>query len=254
MHAINVEKIIFVKIEVIPYASAIKTECISGKNVVVIDVLRASSVMVTALNNGAREIIPVLSVERALKTASQLPPEKYLLAGERDTKLISGFHLGNSPLEYTKEKVQNKTIILTTSNGTKALHKLDEARQVFIGTFLNSRALIEKLMMLDEVVLVCSGTNDNFSMDDGMFAALVIDEISKRKSTQLSDLAQTLLKAYKSENGDLNLLLKDCYHLNLLKKNGFENDINYCLQTGKLFLVPEKTGDRIIVNEILKTI
>ncbi|MBN2637960.1 MAG: 2-phosphosulfolactate phosphatase [Bacteroidales bacterium] len=237
------------KIDVIPYASAIKTEGVKNKNVVVIDVLRASSVMVTALNNGAKSVIPVLNVDDAFRLAKKMPEKSYLLSGERNTKLIPGFDLGNSPLEHTREKVADKTIILSTSNGTKALHALDSANHVYIGTFLNSAALIDKLLSLNEIILVCSGTNDNFSMDDGMFAAHVISQITKQKEASLSDLAQTLLKAYQSENGNLNILLQDCYHLNLLKRNGFEQDVNYCLQTDKLSLVPEKIKNNIeIVN------
>lgn len=227
------------KIDVIPYASAIKTEWVNGRNVVVIDVLRAGSVMVTALNNGAKGFLPVVSVERAFEEANKLAKESFLLAGERNTKIIQGFHLGNSPLSYTPEVVNDKTIILTTSNGTKALNALDAAERIFIGTFLNSKALVDELVKLDNVVLVCSGTNDNFSMDDAMFAALVTERILQVKNARLSDMAQTLLKAYQSEKGNLHQLLKDCYHLNLLIRNGFEKDVEYCLQTDVLTLVPE---------------
>ena len=235
------------KIDVIPYASAIRTEMISGKNAVVIDVLRASSVMVTAMSHGAREFIPVVSVEEALRMAASMPAGSFLLAGERDTQLISGFHLGNSPLEYSEERVRDKSIILTTSNGTRALNALDGAESIFIGTFLNSKALVEKLMPLDNVVLVCSGTNDDYSMDDGMFAAQVIHRILKKKTAHLSDMAQSLLHAYESKKGNLKDLLQDCYHLNLLIRNGFEKDVEYCLQSDKLSLVPQMKDGSICV-------
>ncbi|MBN2615413.1 MAG: 2-phosphosulfolactate phosphatase [Bacteroidales bacterium] len=234
------------KIDVIPYASAIRTERISGRNAVVIDVLRAGSVMVTAMSNGARAFLPVVSVEEAVQVAEKMEGN-FLLAGERDTKLIPGFHLGNSPLEYTADRVKGKTIILTTSNGTRALNALREASRVFIGTFLNSNALVDKLLALDDVVLVCSGTNDDYSMDDGMFAAQVIHRIVQQKKAHLSDLAQSLLQAYESKNGNLKELLQGCYHLNLLVRNGFEKDVEYCLQTDKLSLVPELIEGSICV-------
>lgn len=233
------------KIDVIPYASAIKTEWVAGRNVVVIDVLRAGSVMVTALHNGASGFVPVVSIEKARLEANKRTTGSFLLAGERNTKIIEGFHLGNSPLDYTAEMVKDKTIILTTSNGTRALNALETADRIFIGTFLNSQALVEALLPLDNVVLVCSGTNQNFSMDDAMFAAQVIDRISKRKNVQLSDMAQTLLKAYQSEQGNLQRLLNDCYHLNLLMRNGFVKDVEYCLQSDKLALVPEMINGMI---------
>jgi len=237
------------KIDVIPYASAIRPDLIYNRHVVVIDVLRASSVMVTALANGANTFIPVSTVEEARQKADILHGEEVLLCGERDTKIIDGFHLGNSPQAYTRDKVEGKTLIFTTSNGTRALNRLEEAAEVFIGSFLNMEALVRRFLEEDNVVLVCSGTNNNFSMDDAMCAALFIDEIMKKKAVMLSDLSITLLKAFQKEHGDLHLLLKDCYHLNLLKRNGFGEDVEYCLQKNILNVVPKMSGGRIVCVE-----
>lgn len=234
------------KIDVIPYASAIRPDLIKNRNVVVIDVLRASSVMVTALANGANAFIPVSTVDEARQKAVMLHDEEILLCGERDTKTIDGFHLGNSPQAYTQDNVAGKTLIFTTSNGTRALNRLEKAAEVFIGSFLNTEALVNRFLRLDNVVLVCSGTNNNFSMDDAMCAALFIDEIIKKKAVILSDLSITLLKAFQKERGDLHLLLKDCYHLNLLKRNGFGDDVEYCLQKSISNMVPEMKNGRII--------
>ncbi len=230
----------------IPYASAIRPDLIKNRYVVVIDVLRASSVMITALANGAKAFIPVLTVEEAHQKACEIPEEEVLLCGERDTKIIDGFHLGNSPQMYTRYNVEGKTLILTTSNGTQALNRLSEAARIFIGSFLNMKALVNRFIELDNVVLVCSGTNDNFSMDDAMCAALFIDEIGKKKNIELSDMSITLLKAFQKDNGNLNLLLKDCYHLNLLKRNGFSKDVEYCLQKDISDIVPEMKAGKIV--------
>lgn len=234
------------KIDVIPYASAIRPDLIKNRHVIVIDVLRASSVMITALANGAKAFIPVMTVEEAHQKARELPGEKVLLCGERDTQIIDGFHLGNSPQDYMRDKVQGKTLIFTTSNGTQALNRLQEASEIFIGSFLNMNALVGKFQTLDNVVLVCSGTNNNFSMDDAMCAALFIDEIMKKKAVALSDFSIMLLKAFHKDNGDLHKLLKDCYHLNLLKHNGFEKDVEYCLQKNSSDVVPEMKDGRIV--------
>ena len=234
------------KIDVIPYASAIRPDLIENRHVVVIDVLRASSVMVTALANGAKAFIPVKTVEEARQKAFEFRKEEILLCGERDTKIIDGFHLGNSPQDYTREKVEGKTLIFTTSNGTQALNRLQEAAEVFIGSFLNMNALVHRFLDLDNVVLVCSGTNNNFSMDDAMCAALFMDEMMKMKAVSLSDLSITLLKAFQKDNGNLQLLLKDCYHFNLLKNNGFGDDVAYCLQKDLLNVVPEMKEGRIV--------
>jgi 2-phosphosulfolactate phosphatase len=226
------------KIDVIPYASAIRPDLIANRHVVVIDVLRASSVIVTALGNGARAMIPVTTVKQARQKAKAFPEEDFLLCGERDTQLIDGFHLGNSPLEYSRQTVAGKTLIFTTSNGTQALNRLQEAREVTIGAFLNMQALVNRLSSLEEVVLACSGTNNNFSMDDAMCAALFIDKMMKKKPVTLSDLAITLHKAWLKDEGNTEVLLKDCYHLNLLKRNGFGEDVKYCLQENVFDLVP----------------
>ncbi len=227
------------KIDVIPYASAIRPDLIKGRHVAVIDVLRASSVMVTALANGARAFVPVRTVEEARRKASGYLPHEVLLCGERNTRIVEGFHLGNSPQDYSREKVSGKTLILTTSNGTEALNRLQEARQVFIGSFLNMKALVQKFAAFDEAVLVCSGTNNNFSMDDAVCAALFIEEMGKKRPVELSDLAILLHKAYQKDEGNLQVLLRDCYHLNLLKRNGFGRDVDYCLQKNILDVVPE---------------
>ena len=107
------------KIEVIPFAAAIDPASVRGKNVVLIDVLRATSVMITALHNGAKEIIPCLTAGDAFAAAGHFTQSSYLLCGERDAIKLEGFDLGNSPLEYNYEEVAGKSLILTTTNGTE---------------------------------------------------------------------------------------------------------------------------------------
>jgi 2-phosphosulfolactate phosphatase len=234
------------QIDIIPYASAIRPDLIKNRTVVVIDVLRASSVMITALANGAKAFIPVESVEEARRKAQAYPADEIILAGERNTKLIEGFHLGNSPLDYTSKAVKGKSIILTTSNGTKALNRLEGAGKVLIGAFINLKAISQQLLNHEEVVFVCSGTNNNFSMDDAMCAAAITDHLRQHKSLKLSDMALTMHKAFQTQANNLRLLLNDCYHLNLLIGNGFENDVNYCLQKSVLQYVPTMDGNKII--------
>ena len=234
-------------IDIIPYASAIRPDLVKNRSVVVIDVLRASSVMITALAHGAKAFIPAASVKDAFQAASGIPADTYLLGGERDTKIIKGFDLGNSPLDYTEEKVKGKTIVLATSNGTKALRALEHAKRIFIGTFLNLKALTEKLAELDELVLVCSGTNNNFSMDDALCASNIIDHLAAKKQVELSDIALTLQKAFHDKTVSNRDQLRDCYHLNLLISNGFERDVNYCLQENLFEIVPEMRDGKIVV-------
>ncbi len=227
------------KINVIPYAAAARPELTENKTVVVIDVLRATSVMLTALANGAKEVVPAVSPEEALQKSFLYNVEDVLLGGERNAMKIEGFHLGNSPLEYTRENVSGKTVIITTTNGTRALNNCINAQKVYIGAFLNVATLVEQLKTEEEVVLFCSGTNNNFSLDDGICAAMIIDELAKEKQLALTDFSSLLLTTYRTNPNNLATLLKDCYHLNLLKQKGFESDVTFCLQNSLYNIVPQ---------------
>lgn len=227
------------KIHVIPFADAINEKLIQNKTVVVIDVLRATSVMTTALENGANEIIPCLTAEEAFIRSKEYKKGSFLLCGERDAKKIEGFDLGNSPLEFTREVVKDKTIFLTTTNGTRALRSCSGAKDILIGSFLNLYALSLNLLESESLVLVCSGTNGRFSMDDGMCAAAIIDSLSKHTAIVTDDLGEVLLKNWQIENGNLNRLLINCFHLNYLKENGYGDDVVYCQQLNKHPVVPE---------------
>ena len=151
-------------------------EQLKGNAAVVFDVLRATSTIVTALANGCREIIPVVTVEDALRF---LFKESIILGGERNSLIIPGFHHGNSPLEYTPEKVREKTLVLTTTNGTRAIRGAAEgACQVLIGSLLNARAVAREILRLGEnTVLVCAGTRGAFSLEDTVAAGMVILEL-----------------------------------------------------------------------------
>lgn len=226
------------KIDVIPFATAVIPEDITGKTVVVIDILRATSTMVNALQNGAKEIIPTLTVEEAFEKAKTFPAGKVLLGGERQAEKIPGFDMGNSYLDYPREIVEGKTIILTTSNGTRALHACKDAKEVLIGSFLNLGSVVSYLKKQEEIVLLCSGTLGKFSIEDSMAAAAIIDLITENDNPKLDDLGQSLVYAYRSKKGNLAELLKDGVHLNYLKSKGYEKDIEFCFQKNLFDILP----------------
>lgn len=149
-----------------------------GKTAVVFDILRATSTIVTVLANGCRTVVPVITVEEALSYPRN---EDIILGGERNSLLISGFHHGNSPLEYTPDIVKGKTLVLTTTNGTRAIRGAAEgAGQVLIGSLLNAGAVARALLRLDQdAVLVCAGTRGEFSLEDTVAAGMVILELFK---------------------------------------------------------------------------
>ena len=141
--------------------------------VVVIDIFRATSSICYGIENGAEAIIPVSQVEEC--AAYREKGLDYLLAAERDGSVVDGFDFGNSLFSYTKEKVAGKTIVLTTTNGTHALHLSRSAKKIVIGSFLNLSALSNWINTQNEnVLLVCAGWKNNFNLEDTLFAGAVI--------------------------------------------------------------------------------
>lgn len=154
---------------------------LSGSTAVVIDILRASTTIIHALAQGAQSVIPCLSVEDAFTAARQFPRSECLLGGERHGQLIEGFDLDNSPLRYTPAVVRGKTIIFTTTNGTRALLACRQASQVFVGAFVNRSALVAALRRAaKDVHLVCAGTDGQLTAEDILFAGAVAADLLER--------------------------------------------------------------------------
>ena len=188
------------KIDIVISADDIQESKIRNKNVVVIDMLRATTVITTAFMNGCKEVIPYLTVDKALNKGKTLNRDSYVLGGERKAVKIEGFDLCNSPLEYTKDTVNNKTVIITTTNGTRTLTECTEAKRIFVGAMINGKAVAEKLVELgDDVCIVNAGTNGEFSMDDFICSGYIINEILKlTNKVDLTDIAKTANYIYES--------------------------------------------------------
>jgi 2-phosphosulfolactate phosphatase len=212
----------------------------TGKTSVVIDVLRATTVIVTALNNGAREIIPVSTVDFAMKVSGNAFSGQTLLGGERNTKKVEGFVLGNSPLEYSTETVSGKSIILYTTNGSKAIVKTKFAENIFICSFLNLPAIASHLIDLNkDVEIICAGTNGSFNLEDAVCAGRLTQEMQKlNENVELSDSSRAGLVLNKTFGKNLIKLLKETEHGKLLIENGFAEDIKFCAQYGTTELIP----------------
>lgn len=234
------------KIDIIISASDIKEEKLKGRVVVVIDVLRATSVMVTALNNGVKEVIPVREIEEALDVAKG-EREKYILGGERNALKIEGFDYSNSPLDYTKENVMNKTLVMTTSNGTRAIKNSECADHIYIASMINAKAVAERLVSLNkDVVFVNAGTQGEFSIDDFITSGYIIELLKGLTSVDLTDIAITSNYIYKN-NEDIFSFVKYANHYNRIKELGLEEDLKYCLTKDIINIVPEYKNDRIRV-------
>lgn len=228
------------KIDIIISADDINESKIKDKIVVVIDMFRATSVIVTALNNGCREVIPYLTIEETLEQAGKLSRENYVLGGERKAVKIDGFDLSNSPLEYTKDIVENKIALLTTTNGTRTLTKSISAKRIFIGAMINAKAVAQKLLEVNEdVVIINAGTNGNFSMDDYICSGYIINEmLSYDKNLELTDIARTAYIIYEG-NHDIISYVKLAAHYSVMKSLGLDDDIQYCVKKSIIDIVPE---------------
>lgn len=161
---------------------------LAGNTSVVIDVLRASTTITTALDSGARRIIPCLTVSEARKLAQQRPGS--LLGGERKGQPLPGFDFGNSPAEYSATRVTDRTIVFTTTNGTRAMARCVGSARVVIGCLINRASLCESLRVEEHIDLICAGTDGQISMDDALAAGAIVERLSLTDERwQLNDAA-----------------------------------------------------------------
>jgi 2-phosphosulfolactate phosphatase len=212
----------------------------TGKTVVVLDVLRATTTIIAALKNGAREIIPVESVDFAVKVSGGSSSGQTLLAGERNTKMIEGFVLGNSPLEFSQEAIAGKSIIHYTTNGSKAIVKAKFAENLFIGSFNNVSALAGLLLKLgNDVEILCAGSNGMFCIEDTVCAGWLISKIMEEKEDLiLSDAAKASLVLKKHHGKKVLKMLKESEHGRVLIENGFEEDLNVAAKIDSTDIIP----------------
>jgi 2-phosphosulfolactate phosphatase len=217
------------KIHITLNARDIHEEDLCGKIAVVIDVLRATSVIVTAVSNGARWVKTVATIEEAF----QLKSPDVILGGERQAMPIEGFDLGNSPLEYTSQRVSGKGIVLTTTNGTLALSRSGTAEEVLIGALLNHQAVADYLFLKHlPVELICAGTNGEFSLDDFLCAGLICSTLQTSGRFETDDLGKLAIRTWQLSSGDLHAALSGAIHYKVLKSKKLSADLDYCLQTG----------------------
>jgi 2-phosphosulfolactate phosphatase len=244
----------------------IDTTLISGSTAVVIDVLRASSTITAALAHGAESVIPIAEPEMAfgkrLPTIGALENKKILRGGERNCVRIDGFDLGNSPLEYTRDQVAGRSILFTTTNGTRALDFCRAAKTILLACFLNLSATAEKLAADPDINFVCAGTDGEPTEEDELLAGALVARLCRSDAwdAQLNDAAEhsrnqwfkwfggagdpsranhpssagnecpepaRLCDVLKSSRGGTNLV-----------KNSMENDIKYCAQIDLFDCVP----------------
>lgn len=214
------------------------------RTVVVIDVLRASSTIITALANGAREVIPASTVESAMKIAGNLGTDQALLGGERNGRIVPGFDLGNSPAEYAASRVQGKSIIFSSTNGSQAMVKARYAAELVIGGFLNMGEVASFVRERPrDFVILCSGRNGGFSLEDTVCAGMLIARVAEDQDVVLSDSAVASMSLYRSMGRRILKMMRGSDHGKYLEEIGFGSDIRYCAGVDTVPAVPFLEGN-----------
>lgn len=227
--------------------SLLKLYDISNSTVVIIDILRATSTIAAALKNGAKSIIPVDSVADCIKLGKQL---EVITAGERNGKIAEGLQYGNTPLQYTHDFINGKTLVLTTTNGTKLLHLAlaANAKGIVTGSFCNISAVCDYLInQKSDVILACAAWKNRINIEDTLFAGAVINRIKNHfeLNCDASQIAETL---YLQAKGNLFEFLKEkkASHYHRLMNFGLEDDIRFCLTEDNANILSIYSNGRLV--------
>ena len=214
-----------------------------GKVVAVIDVLRASTSIAVALSSGARTVIPVESVDEAITLSKQFERNHVRLAGERRMQPIPGFDMGNSPLEFTREAVDGSTIIISTTNGTKALVGLQGARDIVVASYVNLSVVAAMLRAAaraeTDISIVCAGTEGHFSLEDAACAGRYVRSIMKLEiPIEANDAACACALIDRKYGDNIAKIFKESTHGQALAEAGFADDLVACAAVDSHPVVP----------------
>lgn len=239
------------KVEVFLTSSSVTEEDVKGRTVVVIDVLRACSTIATALNNGARSVVPVADMAQAGKIASNLDQQSYLLGGERGGEKIEGYHLGNSPLEYASATVKGRTIIFNTTNGTVAIAQARSAEHLLIGAFLNAGRVVDFIKEAgNDLTIVCAGWRNRVSLEDTLCAGLMLYRLwGGSEPSSVSDTAHIAYTQYVHDRGSISAAVARCNHAQWLTAQGHGDDVEYCMQVDALPVLPYYGDSRLVLYD-----
>ncbi len=200
----------------------------SNSIVVVIDVFRATSTIAAALHNGAKCVVPLADVQQTIDLGKITPNS--ITAGERDGKVAAGLQHGNSPQEYPSSFVKGKTLLLTTTNGTRLLHQAKNSLQIITGSFLNLNSTINYLLtQKKDVLLACASWKDRYNLEDHLFAGAVAMQLQNNFEINC-DSARAGKHLYSLAQNNLFAFIKDSSHFLRLSAYGLEHDMKYCCE------------------------
>ncbi|MBO4562872.1 MAG: 2-phosphosulfolactate phosphatase [Clostridia bacterium] len=229
------------KIDVQPVFGKQTDSQLQDTTVIVVDVLRATTSIICALNGGAIKVVPTVDAGDAVALASRLGARECVLGGERGGVQIAGFELGNSPEDYLSRKVRNKTVIISTTNGTGALYSVRSADKVLLAGMIN-RTAAAKAAACDgnDILIVCAGTEGMPSADDLCTAGAIIEavrqyaDVMPGELTDMAILCETLYKNWKEGSFDM----AQTFHYSRLCAMGFDEDVEFCFTPDTTDTVP----------------
>jgi 2-phosphosulfolactate phosphatase len=238
-----------VRIDVLFTPAEVGERELNGRVAAVIDVLRATSTITEAIANGARAVVPAAELEEALKLAQTFGRDDVVLCGERGARKIDGFDLGNSPLEFTSEAVADKLVVMTTTNGTRALLAGGVADRCVVASFLNMSAAADDLVASGKpIVILCAGREGRFSLDDALCAGSLVRTLRAGASgpVRLNDGATAVSALERRYHKHLGAVMRRTAAARQIVEAGHEPDIAYCLTRDKHDVVPVLSDRQII--------
>jgi 2-phosphosulfolactate phosphatase len=230
------------KLEVFMSPGELASGDVQGRVVAVIDVLRASTSIAVALANGARTVVPVEDVDEAITRSRQFERSQVRLAGERKMLPIPGFDMGNSPVEFTRHSVTDRTVLITTTNGTRALMALQGARDIVVASYVNLSvvsAMLRAAARANDISIVCAGTEGHFSLEDAACAGRYVRSITQPGSSlTLNDAARACALIDGKYGDNIAEIFRDSWHGQALAEAGFGDDLVACAAVDSHPVVP----------------
>ncbi len=231
-------------IEVCLTPDLVATYGVENKIIVVVDILRATSCMTTALAHGIQSITPVATVEEC----KALKDNGYLAAAERDGKTVEGFDFGNSPFTYMDKQFEGKKLAVTTTNGTLAITRSVNSIEVVIGSFLNITAVAKYLKEQNqEIMVLCAGWKGKVNLEDTLFAGALVDMLKSDFDAE-NDSAIAAIALYEMAKKDMLAFLKNSSHAKRLKGLSVSKDIEFCLTKDVYNVVPVLVNGELVLK------
>jgi len=231
-----------VRLDVFFTPNQVKPPDTAGRLVIIVDVLRASTTVATALGNGAKTVIPLEGPEEVISRSKEFARSQTLLAGEQKMHPITGFDLGNSPQTFTPEVVGGKTILITTTNGTRALLGVQGARDIVIASYVNFTAVLAMMKVAassnTDIAIICAGEEGSFTLEDSACAGRYVRAIPKRAAVAVNDAAAASVLIEKKYGDNIAKVFKESTHGQALESAGFGDDLAAAAEVDSYPVVP----------------